>query len=326
MAASLRLGSAQKRPLATRCLLVLMGLLAAKLATQLFVQPAGSYFSNVHHGRTALRQGMQDSTQLATEEEGLAIVDFGKHSGTTYTDMLETELDYCKWVASQVENEDCSESMRRFGDWIKARMPDIQSVQQAEAQPGSDSGVVSFGKHRGKTYEAILLEEPDYCRWLLQQVEESDDVQPATGEFAEWLQQNQEALDDALALKDANLSVGFGKYRGRAYEEVLAEDPDYCRWVMESSEQADASTTLSQFADWLKTQDLSAAPTSDDHIVRFGKHKGKTYEALLDEDLDYCQWILDQDPEEMGRTMKPFYEWLISQAQEAEEEVSEEAE
>lgn len=46
-------------------------------------------------------------------------------------------------------------------------------------------------------------------------------------------------------------TLGFGKYKGFTYEEVLSQDRDYCLWAMQQSKLEGTSSGMLEFAWWL---------------------------------------------------------------------------
>merc|ERR1719401_2309794 len=97
--------------------------------------------------------------------------------------------------------------------------------------------------------------------------------------------------------------LDVGKYQGQSYGQVLQSDPDYCHWVLSKSQDPDSSMALQHFAAWLADQEVpeptAVAADSDELIISFGKHRGKSYEEVLQEEPDFCRWALSkaQDPD-----------------------------
>ena len=49
--------------------------------------------------------------------------------------------------------------------------------------------ILNFGKHKGRTYHAIFLEDPDYCRWVVQCITHNEKrFRPEMIQFGRWLQ------------------------------------------------------------------------------------------------------------------------------------------
>ena len=46
---------------------------------------------------------------------------------------------------------------------------------------------ITFGKYMGKTYQAIYLEHPEYCDWILQTAETGDHPSQQLLRFAKYL-------------------------------------------------------------------------------------------------------------------------------------------
>ena len=45
--------------------------------------------------------------------------------------------------------------------------------------------------------------------------------------------------------------MGFGKYSGKTYEQVLKEDGKYCEWITATASGSQSSVYLRRFARWL---------------------------------------------------------------------------
>ena len=52
---------------------------------------------------------------------------------------------------------------------------------------GNNKDVLTFGKHMGKTYEAVLKLDPAYCDWALQTAESGDITSLQLKKFAKWV-------------------------------------------------------------------------------------------------------------------------------------------
>ena len=58
---------------------------------------------------------------------------------------------------------------------------------------------------------------------------------------------------------------------------------------------------------------MFCAPKDQD-LMMFGKHKGRTYQSVLDEDVDYVKWILEHCSEQSCSGMRRFKDWLLAKA------------
>ncbi|CAJ1403154.1 unnamed protein product [Effrenium voratum] len=96
------------------------------------------------------------------------------------------------------------------------------------------SMTVSFGKHRGKTMQELVEEDPGYCSWMLQTYrEDKENCNPAFKAAAEYL------LDqDDIDVEELEQVINFGKYKGQGFKQVMDEDPDYGQWVVGAAEES----------------------------------------------------------------------------------------
>merc|ERR1739848_775042 len=103
--------------------------------------------------------------------------------------------------------------------------------------------------------------------------------------------------------------VSFGKYAGTSFQDVLDQDPDYCHWILEQGSQEDAGFQLRQFAAFLdgKVPEQVVSNQGGTGAVSFGKYAGTSFQTVLDQDPDYCRWVLEQGSQEDARFgMKAF--------------------
>ena len=117
-----------------------------------------------------------------------------------------------------------------------ASMNEIFPVHKADE-------TISFGKHKGKTFAEIYNEDPQYIFWLMQ----SDpffkvDLSALTGialddEKAEEKFSNEiDRVFPKVKIEDA---ITFGKYKGKTYKEVFAEDSQYIEWFVRNNDRLD---------------------------------------------------------------------------------------
>lgn len=233
-------------------------------------------------------------------------------------------------------------------EWQNAEKDSIceeTSPQPPQVEQPNDqdlSGVVSFGKHRGSSFQEVIDSDAPYCNWV-KQAADKDDAVAGLREFAAWLKQGaQDNLEKVVhssevTSKSASGSsksssgsswhsdpvtssgtVCFGKYTGESFESVLEKDPMYCSWVKEAANKADASHEMKLFAAFLQknpppistrtgssrwtasesraTDPSDMSPLSSGRWkVTFGKYKGKTFEEICSENPGgYCDWLVDQ--------------------------------
>ena len=97
-------------------------------------------------------------------------------------------------------------------------------------------------------------------------------------------------------------TLGFGKYGEYNYREVVEEFPDYCIWLMNTDPDTRSSKMI-EFLRWIKKNRI--------HIPRnmtVGKYKGQTYEWIMENDPQYCDWVLSMD--NLSGAMESFSDFL----------------
>ena len=77
------------------------------------------------------------------------VVQAGKHSGSTYAAVAETDRGYCHWIVNATA---LPRSLRPFRTWLRR----------------THGGVLSFGKHKNSFYSEIYADQPDYTIWECQ--------------------------------------------------------------------------------------------------------------------------------------------------------------
>jgi len=90
----------------------------------------------------------------------------------------------------------------------------------------------SIGKHLGRSFEDVVSDDPDYCRWAFRLEDPKGDI----AEFATYLRQHHGGI------------LTFGKHSGKLFSEIVAEDPDYCGWALTIP---DPSPMLAEFVEFL---------------------------------------------------------------------------
>ena len=93
-----------------------------------------------------------------------------------------------------------------------------------------------------------------------------------------------------------------GKHTGAPYEQVAAEDRKYCAWVLrEERESNQLSRNMKAFAQYLKQQHGG--------LMTVGKHAGKFFGELLNEDPEYASWVMSLA--QPSNAMKEFAEYIV---------------
>eukprot|EP00445_Apocalathium_hangoei_P057463 CAMPEP_0204094244 /NCGR_PEP_ID=MMETSP0360-20130528/190831_1 /ASSEMBLY_ACC=CAM_ASM_000342 /TAXON_ID=268821 /ORGANISM="Scrippsiella Hangoei, Strain SHTV-5" /LENGTH=460 /DNA_ID=CAMNT_0051043553 /DNA_START=32 /DNA_END=1410 /DNA_ORIENTATION=+ len=231
----------------------------------------------------------------------------GTYSGKTFVEVLEIDPEYCDYILKAEIPDTESEQGRTFvafAKWLKT-----QVLLPLESGP-TGTAILSSGKHNGKSYEEVLREDPPYCSWVVSQEKSPDGEIPDTESeqartfvaFAKWLK-TQVRLPSASGSTGTAI-LSFGKHNGKSYEDVLREDPLYCRWAVSPEGARISMPALLEFSRWVRGQ----------AILDTGKHNGKSYEKVLRDDPQYCRWVVSQD-KGLGfrHELREFSGWVPSQ-------------
>lgn len=99
--------------------------------------------------------------------------------------------------------------------------------EQEERGPRMYSAVteqVGFGKYREMTLEELYAHDANYLRWAVNSEAIDKDC------FKTLFGESDDTLDKKKIYLDSN--VWFGKYKGKTFGEVCAEDREYAEWVL----------------------------------------------------------------------------------------------
>eukprot|EP00439_Symbiodinium_sp_Y106_P009540 s4834_g1.t1 len=101
---------------------------------------------------------LASSARYFPEVEGTAMVSFGKYRGMALSQLVKEDPDYCGWILDTAAQEDAGHLLQQAAKWIKENHPDLQvQIQQSKENVDGDT-VVTFGKHKGLTFKAVLEE------------------------------------------------------------------------------------------------------------------------------------------------------------------------
>lgn len=172
------------------------------------------------------------------------VLEFGKHAGLTYEEVIESDPDYCTWALQVAKHspEGIRAGLQKFVDAILASKPDL------------DWQIVLFGKHRNKAFKVVAQEDPEYCAWVMSVASNTQALESSSASllaFASYLGKNRPELAE-LPMAVAADTLTFGKYKGLLYKDVVQQDPDYCKWVAVQATQPDVSTSLKAFAEYVR--------------------------------------------------------------------------
>jgi len=150
---------------------------------------------------TAPRKRCKDCSLMFRRRNNRVCV--GKYSEYQYKEML-SERPYVDWLRAQPELgghlaallawidfvkdhpkvlEDDPESAELRAELDRSPEPEIRAGAGGPAKASAKPSLITFGKHRGRTYDDMLAKESGYCAWVRSQVAASAPLK----EFQEWL-------------------------------------------------------------------------------------------------------------------------------------------
>lgn len=194
------------------------------------------------------------------------------------------------------------------------------------------SKLVVFGAHRGLSFEEILQQQPKYCQWVVTAAQKEDasqgirdlaayvSAQPSSSSApaartTSFENAAPKAASDveAAVTGDATSIVSFGKHSGLTFEEIFAQQPNYCQWVLKKAAEPEASANVKALAAYVKAQpampDLKFAKANTYYLgkdsaedglsissgegkLNFGKYADLTHKEVFTTDPKYCEWLV----------------------------------
>ena len=226
---------------------------------------------------------------------------FGKHRGRLISEIVEDDPSYLQWLLGQAEAAgpqlEASAHPYVFPvDLDDGRLLEISWRKGDDHETVAHDFVTQKGLPEDNIPEIIsFLKDVEQNR-VGYRVDEPVSEAPSRQllEVAEFVWKHFPQVENAVVL-------GFGKYRGRALSQVVQEDPEYCSWMLETAAKADSSDQLRQAAkriqenhpDLVTQVEQWHENVDGQTTVTCGKHKGKSFQAVLQEDTDYVCWLID---------------------------------
>lgn len=101
---------------------------------------------------------------------------FGKHKGKTIQELINTEVDYIRWLLENSDSFELDEDADAAYTW---QMENSPPTTKSEKKPGEKKQYqplklednIPFGKHKGTTISELISTKPDYVKWLLANVD-----------------------------------------------------------------------------------------------------------------------------------------------------------
>jgi hypothetical protein len=97
--------------------------------------------------------------------------------------MIVRHSDNPKDVYKNNKCEKCGYHGHTMESCYARKRKDGHVVNSPKSLNKTSEDIVKFGKHKHKTYEDVLLDEPEYCVWVSKQISKSNDMK----NFQEWL-------------------------------------------------------------------------------------------------------------------------------------------
>ncbi len=146
-----------------------------------------------------------------------------------------------------------------------------------------------------------------------------------------------------FTVRQGRVIINFGKYKGRAAEEVFYEDPDFYHWMMGADFPADTKEVATRLYEQVHSKRNSHGNTVgdelDDHpfvedmqrrvvdvegkfiyneagemVFNFGKYRNRKVEDVFRDNPSYYHWMTQQDfHEDTLRVAREVYEKIHSQ-------------
>jgi len=110
--------------------------------------------------------------------------------------------------------------------------------------------MLRIGKHRGASFEAVAQQDRSYCAWIFRE-------RPSGFKrFHKYLVENHGGV------------ISVGKYKGKFFDEVLRDAPDYACWVRTLGADPGA---FKVFYDWLQTHPAKDEEEEEPHTKKTRK-------------------------------------------------------
>eukprot|EP00746_Dinoflagellata_sp_MGD_P036338 gnl/MRDRNA2_/MRDRNA2_187166_c0_seq1.p1 gnl/MRDRNA2_/MRDRNA2_187166_c0~~gnl/MRDRNA2_/MRDRNA2_187166_c0_seq1.p1 ORF type:complete len:718 (-),score=185.94 gnl/MRDRNA2_/MRDRNA2_187166_c0_seq1:84-2006(-) len=243
----------------------------------------------------AVSRGVQTSspvsspTQPSLPASGDSVLTFGKYRGRTFADIKDNDPSYVAWALRQPQPRD---HLIAFVEYLKAEGVS-GSLQASSAMNSSTQQKMTVSGEAAQTFGTTQdVGAPSVLS------NSSELSLPPTGDTM----------------------ITFGKYRGRTFADIKDSDSSYVSWALGLQFP---SPNLQPFIDYLQTEgvgqgregsaNLSASlqqplPATGDTVRTQGKHKGRTFADLKDNEPAYVFWALGQP--DLSPELQSFVDYL----------------
>ncbi len=109
--------------------------------------------------------------------------------------------------------------------------------READDNVISAAGTVTVGKHKGRTFDDVMKNEPSYCEWIMKSEltgnlnELQKYIASATG-VASNIAAPSPAKKAASQGNNVTSVVPSGKHQGKSFADMVKKERSYCEWIM----------------------------------------------------------------------------------------------
>eukprot|EP00927_Polykrikos_kofoidii_P066073 TRINITY_DN61731_c0_g1_i1.p1 TRINITY_DN61731_c0_g1~~TRINITY_DN61731_c0_g1_i1.p1 ORF type:complete len:327 (-),score=52.90 TRINITY_DN61731_c0_g1_i1:150-1130(-) len=174
---------------------------------------------------------------------GNTLLTAGKHKGISFNECVSQDPKYCAWVLKR--GSGLGGEYAGFQEFLRTR-----EGQQPARDDTADNVV-----------DTLAVET------ITTPVESSVPVAQVTEALPTPVPTSPSVAEPASVGGDGSgpqTELNFGKHRGSCFQEILRQDPNYCRWILKELTRPDIEATegFLEFAHWLQTQGVEAAGPS----------------------------------------------------------------
>ncbi|CAE7897599.1 unnamed protein product [Symbiodinium sp. KB8] len=243
------------------------------------------------------------------KDDKLVYASGGRHQGRLTSEVVVEDPAYCQWIIRMAKDDLGSKALREKACWL------TENAQQLKERP-----VCGGKQHKGRCLHELVAEDPPYCQWILRAGQEPG-ASRELKEQAGWLSEH------APHLKEAPVVATRSVHRGVPLPQIVAEDPLWCRWVMEQPKAF--SKAFSIMAEWFRQHVPELLETSKADlatfdrlgrkfferyggifVVRRGPHRLKTFRRVVEESPESVKWAekwVKREPDGKGFRYKNRY-------------------
>eukprot|EP00933_Yihiella_yeosuensis_P060824 TRINITY_DN63626_c0_g1_i1.p1 TRINITY_DN63626_c0_g1~~TRINITY_DN63626_c0_g1_i1.p1 ORF type:complete len:282 (-),score=44.42 TRINITY_DN63626_c0_g1_i1:98-943(-) len=257
------------------------------------------------------------ASRFLSSMSGSGVLNHGKHKGKDFEAIYAQDPSYCSWLLKR--GAAAGGPYEEFIGFLSSKAREDGQPDPSESHPASNTVYaghaavdeakarahvssqdfggqgderVGFGRHKDSTYKDAVLSDPDYCRWVKQEVnsEAGAESSPEMKAFAAFL----EGVD-----LPASTSPGRSS-----------------RFPQRSSYQSGGSSS-SRGSSGGGSYERPGTLIAGAWPVTFGKYNGSTFAEVLQKDTAYCEYVVNlvmQKEEQVSAEMLAFTVYVQHQA------------